>query len=645
MEMLPTSRIELQSTLHGEERRFQRDISKRDLQAAVKYGTRERGFPCPQTGRPRWKYTYADIVYITNETSKVEVTSWTLELPLSRKIIPQNYLNRHAEAANRVHLDPSIITSHTILIVDMSGSMKQSDMNGHKTRARGVYYNLAEQFVAGSLPPLSQVGAYNAGKARSFTDVVTLLEMHDAAEVVFVQEPISWVLYNKFVERAESKGTHNHGNYYPCFEHAFAFLDEHLDQDKCALSIFFFSDGRPSDYTTGRGLSNFPFNLYNLISAKTASYRGRFSFFAIGFGQSGDEFSIMREMVQSAQRAGAKGMFGSSYHNDTLLSTTLTSLTTTLTEARTLLSRLDLGNASAVTREKVNTNKYSITEQANKFAFNTRNWRFFNDEHALKGRVQLQLDNNETTGGSSYKWVPVSLQNTAATGLAVSKAYFAEGAERIVFLMNEVDKYGQIIGQALVAKESLYKQKRNDLKYLRCWHRTFVKTQIKAAELANKFNNRLDDLGVSQAIPRIEFLACSVYECYDAVENKEYAFLAEPRLDPSCYMKWNNNAGGVDGIEKINLRAVRKLAAILEEERVEEQERKGESKFAAIGEGDEDEKDGNDDREDELVGPTKFLVPSPSRLRFRHHLEDRILESDIPQAFSHRRQRAGGPSR
>ena len=57
-------------------------------------------------------------------------------------------MDQHKEAVKRIQKDPRIITSHTALVVDMSASMKKSDMNGHKTRAKGVYYSLAEEFVA-----------------------------------------------------------------------------------------------------------------------------------------------------------------------------------------------------------------------------------------------------------------------------------------------------------------------------------------------------------------------------------------------------------------------------------------------------------------------------------------------------------------
>ena len=52
----------------GRQRRKERNISKRDLQAAVKHGTKKLSFPCPKTGERRWLYTFADIVYVTDDT-------------------------------------------------------------------------------------------------------------------------------------------------------------------------------------------------------------------------------------------------------------------------------------------------------------------------------------------------------------------------------------------------------------------------------------------------------------------------------------------------------------------------------------------------------------------------------------------------
>ena len=71
-----TSAVTVLSSAHGRQRRMERDIGKRDLQAAVKYGKREPGYPCPRTGAPRWMYTFADIVYVTDASGREEITSW-----------------------------------------------------------------------------------------------------------------------------------------------------------------------------------------------------------------------------------------------------------------------------------------------------------------------------------------------------------------------------------------------------------------------------------------------------------------------------------------------------------------------------------------------------------------------------------------
>ena len=97
METCPTSTIEFISSLHGRQRRRERDLSKRDLQAAVKHGTKE----CSIKGR--WKYTFADVVYITDSTSTKEITSYSLlRLPLEKIDIHSTELHKINEQRRRV---------------------------------------------------------------------------------------------------------------------------------------------------------------------------------------------------------------------------------------------------------------------------------------------------------------------------------------------------------------------------------------------------------------------------------------------------------------------------------------------------------------------------------------------------------------
>lgn len=82
------------------------------------------------------------------------------------------------------------ITSHTVLIIDQSGSMRNSDVPNQRSRSRAVYYTLANDMV---LVPLRN-------KILSYTDVVTIIEMRDNAEVIWNMEPVSIALYNRLVD-------------------------------------------------------------------------------------------------------------------------------------------------------------------------------------------------------------------------------------------------------------------------------------------------------------------------------------------------------------------------------------------------------------------------------------------------------------
>ena len=83
-ETLHTSAVELISSIHGNQRRVERSIEKRNLQSAVKNGKKERQrILIKDKIVIRYKFTFADYVYITDETCTKEITSWILPLPLN----------------------------------------------------------------------------------------------------------------------------------------------------------------------------------------------------------------------------------------------------------------------------------------------------------------------------------------------------------------------------------------------------------------------------------------------------------------------------------------------------------------------------------------------------------------------------------
>ena len=634
--MLRTSEISFISSVHGRERRSERDITVRDLQAAVKYGVKERGFP-DRLGAPRWKYTHGDVVYITDITSTKEITSWATELPLSSVEIPDRYTASLLEAQSRILSRPSIITSHTVLVVDMSGSMNKSDMNGHRTRARGVYYNLAMEFVATRLHPISS--PLLGGPSITFTDVVSLIEMRGAQRVVFERQPVSWLLFNAFVALAESKDAHDHGNYYPSLKAAFKLLMD--SSANAALAFFFFSDGQPSDFATASGLSREEVleKIYDEVRSSCSSLSKRLTFTAFGFGKSETEFSIMKAIVDHACAVGAVATFGYTYSDNSALSNILASTSASTTEMRTLLSCLDTGSGERKLKSGIEKAIYNPWT-----AFNPSDWTYFNtcrtkSTFAKKHKLEYVL--NKKTHKFVAKLIEAPMLSDSA-GIAVGKKYFGEGAERIVFLMSEIDWSGEFIGPSLVAKESKHDQKEQSSESMRKWHQTFMKTQRRAEILATKFNAALDNKHISKNTPRIQFLPCHIYECQtdDADGQKEFSYLSENQLNPLYYKKWNNNNGGVDGqieINKINYEGYMDPVPHLKQHNAAIQTVKKDN-LDCIEEEEEDDDEENYDghvdsqlvRNDINMNTSTFQA-SPEVME----LESRILECDVPQAFTH----------
>ena len=638
-EMLPTSDISFISSAHGRERRSERDIAVRDLQAAVKYGVKEPGFP-NKLGELRWKYTYGDVVYITDSTSRKEITSWATEMPLSRVEIPERYATSHREAETRILRDPSIITSHTVLLVDMSGSMNKSDMNGHRTRARGAYYNIAMELVGAKLHPISS--ATIGGPSVSFTDVISLVEMRNEEKIVFEQRPVSWLLFNDFVALAESKEARDHGNYYPSLKAALTLLKE--SSKNSALALFFFSDGQPSDFATSQNESRDEVlgKILTEVITSCSCLAGRLTFAAFGFGKSASEFTIMKGIIRVAEMSGAKATFGYSYDDDNVLRNILTSTSASVTAMRSLMSCLDTGSGSRKLRSGIEKADYNPVA-----VFNSIEWTYFNcvkTKLTFVKKYKLEHIQNKLTGKYLPEFVEVPMLLNSV-GIAVGKKYFGEGAERLVFLMSEINMDGEFIGPPLVAKASRHEQIPN-LDSLRKWHKTFMRTQMRAAIYATKFNRQLDNKHVSKDIPRIEFLPCFIYECQTDSSNGQeiFAYLSEKRLDPNNYKKWNNNNGGVDGQVKHNLvNYDETMNPIVQSNQLNDFQTIKEHNLNCLDEEDEDEgvDDENEDDDTQVHGDAKIVekdgnANAPFKASdYILALEAKILECDIPQAFTH----------
>ena len=341
-----TSCVDFISSIHGEQRRIERLISKRDLQAAVKYGLREEARPHPRTGEPRLKFTYNGVVYITDRTRRIEVTSYASEnLPLPKVDIDVPLSRQITEQKRRMISGETAATSHTVLVVDQSGSMNSSDIMGHRSRSRGAFYAIASQLIG---QPLIR-------EELSFTDVFTIIDMRDTACVTISQEPCTWELYNKIVDLADDAlRASGHGNYLPALRLASQVLSSIKDEN-CALLLLFLSDGGPSDAHTSTSSHNWELSKLNILESVSRICQpigSRLTFGTFGFAhdhetQNGKVFDLLRDMSKLAGHSCAHAVFSSGLDTGNLRKA-LFSMSKTLLSTRTNLSSLAGGSVMRI---------------------------------------------------------------------------------------------------------------------------------------------------------------------------------------------------------------------------------------------------------------------------------------------------------
>ena len=225
------------SHLHGRMRRAERGIDRTELKRAVKYGKRSHANP-GRNGQPRWKYVHNDIVYITDETSRHEITSWRTRDDDAEE----------EDEAGELNDDVTVgaTGTHVVIIVDDSGSMRTNDIPGYEHRKQAVYNCLKKDFF------LPQVATAGDAKVSTHGEVfASLIRFNDEATVIFERvqadkEVSKKVMLNK-LDKERNKRARSHGNYLPALRAA----DELLAKDSrsfARLMVLLLSDGAPSDH-------------------------------------------------------------------------------------------------------------------------------------------------------------------------------------------------------------------------------------------------------------------------------------------------------------------------------------------------------------------------------------------------------------
>eukprot|EP00808_Paulinella_micropora_P015082 g20980.t1 len=305
---------------------------------------------------------------------------------------------------------------------------------------------------------------------------------------------------------------------------------EDRDNKNCALLLLFLSDGKPSDkLPKGETPQHLAFRTKLAISLLAASFGSLLTVGTIGFGgglRQQEQFSLLREMAETATAAGARGMF---------------------LEARDTSSLRPANGADCAVRttggiEAGTASRLRAQQRAKDAA---SDWQVFWAEPNPHGAYRVIWKNgiSKTEPG---KWVPANFLSQGCAGFSKKTSYFAKGAERMVFALSEVDKKGKSIGPALVAKKPKFEKESYKLKF----HTMFARAQGKENRFAKIFNGKihsnLKDHGVEASkVATITFLDCSAYIWYDHSTNQERGVLVEKMLDHNKYTKWNNNNGFV----------------------------------------------------------------------------------------------------
>jgi Mg-chelatase subunit ChlD len=598
---VPTSAVSFVETEHGRLRRKQRGIDKKDLQAAKKYGTKRNGSKT-KTGDPATVYTFNDIVYVTNTRTGEEITAYALPVELESVSITKKIQDEHNDALERIRSNEDSWVSNSVIVVDTSGSMRSSDVWGSKTRLGAVWIAIALDFIAQRL---------EAGTACPM-DVVSIVCTQGNGTMVLVHEqPCSWVLYNEILLYSMVVKPRGHGPYFPSLQTAESLLTRNSNAS-CALTLLFLSDGRPSDpYMPGGSVSHAALNV--MLSDRVGKLAKRFgrqlTFAGIGIGDSGDDFSVLRDMVDAAKDYGAIGFFQLPSLTSSGIGDTFTSVATSLTT-----TQMEMKDPRTLKQRKVrNVLRESRKKAAQRIKFvSSDEFDIYSSDQVERAVYSERVDNKGQIEGKERRatFEVAPLQSPNAQAVAISKEAFGEGAERLAYRFFELaGDRRTIIGRPLVAKESrlIFEEDFDNEGARKSFAHSFCKTQQLARRLAVEFNDKLDSIPrLSGTTPRVTFLDCSIYQLDDSAGLGKLSVLVEERLDESKWKKWNANNGYIEGMDsvpkftqEILRRQMTKLDAI--EERSDD---------------DDDEEERSED-DDEEIDAIKFTP------------------SDVAQAFSH----------
>ncbi len=599
---VPTSEGTLLSTIHGRDRRHLRCIGKRDLLAAKKYGKREKS-NAPHGKAHRWKFTFADVVYITEHDEITEVTSYVLPMEIPPIAVTREDEQAHTALTEKMNETPSLCTSHFVIVIDQSGSMRKCDVDNYKTRSDAVYATIALDYIG------QQIDHREKSNCK-YTDAVTLIEMkNETAEIVFQREPCTNILYNKVLRRQKTTTPQGHGMFFNGLDLAKqVMMPDKEDNGSCTLMLFFLSDGCPSDgHVRGGRYYNPSQHMFQI----TTEFGPQLTVFTLGFGKSVmNQFEPLKSMASRACDAGAHGYFHHVNTSGNDLSTIVGRVSDTMSATRQMCVVNNSGRNSVRT---VRTICHEAPCDIDYDNLNDGTWTLYQE------------------GFNRFRWKK-NKQRMAlvgdGSGVAISTHMLGEGAERMVFRLVEIGKDAQgkwvPCSSPMVAKESKYVEDLTTDEF----HSIFCKTQRQAAKLARKFNDQVIKKCKQHhlQVPAVlTFLDCNVLQVPLHEEDGYRMFLVEKRLDPSKYTKWNSNNGFVAGSQQL-------IDVFIRADRFKETGPTiARQNLVPVVE--EDSEEDESVEEEQFEPPTK--ISRTVKFSSQHEFPFNILLDHVPQAFSH----------
>lgn len=588
----------LLSDTHGQHRRKQRKIDKVSLQRARRYGKVEH------QDNGRQKLTYQGVVFIYDPIKNREVTSFPSKtgtrsgtlfhqpIELQEHHLSANDIADHDILHAKVKENIEMVTSHSVVVVDLSNSMRTDDVDGAHSRSDAVWIALARDFL---VPRMQQEdGAVH---------VLSIVCMKDKATVWTVAEPMDWVLYNRVLKclNWNNMSPSGHGAYLPALQAAEQLLQQY-DHSHCVLSLWFASDGRPSD-------SHVDFR--EAMKAIVERVGPRLAVRCIGLGD--NSFETLQAMVNTAVLHGSDASLELPALNTASLSQTMTSLITSMTMTQTQLA--EGGGRPKKVRQVVREHTKTFDTKP------TSDWKLFSNRLPSQYVVRIwtwssardkmvyvrdtrcvscystaepddlcqvcngcfvcpacwpsachEHSNDCNVWTNAFRSGEMVARPVPSFGVAMKTSVFGEGAERIVHQFRFLDDDDTFLGTPYVAKESRFVEEHGSVWTERmAYHEQFMRTQVMASDLADHWNATLDGLskvfspGLHEWIrklPRIRFLRPLVVEMMD--NGTETHVLVEEMLDGD-YHKFNSNMGYVRGAKNVKLAADTVLETVQEE--------------------------------------------------------------------------------